>query len=290
RNGWLGGDGDGWERGPYWIDGLLPLAYILDDEPLKVKANKWVNWTLENQREDGYLGPIPFTEKPEYENGLQKDRREDWWPKMVMLKILQQHYSATGDERVIKVLSNYFKYQLKNLPEKPLGHWSFWGNRRGGDNLAVVYWLYNITGENYLLELGDLIFKQTHDWTAIYGEGTFRQISPLPHAHCVNVSQGLKQPAIQYQRNPDEKYLTSIKSGLTDIKNYFGYVNGMYGADENMHSNDPVQGSELCTAVEMMYSFEHILPISGDMYYADYLEKVAYNVLPTQVDDHYQNK
>ena len=28
RNGWLGGDGDVWERGPYWIDGLLPLAYI----------------------------------------------------------------------------------------------------------------------------------------------------------------------------------------------------------------------------------------------------------------------
>lgn len=24
RNGWLGGDGDQWERGPYWIDGLLP--------------------------------------------------------------------------------------------------------------------------------------------------------------------------------------------------------------------------------------------------------------------------
>lgn len=38
RNGWLGGDGDQWERGPYWIDGLLPLAYILDDKELKKKV------------------------------------------------------------------------------------------------------------------------------------------------------------------------------------------------------------------------------------------------------------
>ena len=26
RNGWLGGDGDQWERGPYWSDGLLMMA------------------------------------------------------------------------------------------------------------------------------------------------------------------------------------------------------------------------------------------------------------------------
>ncbi len=290
RNGWLGGDGDGWERGPYWIDGLLPLAYILDDEKLKAKANRWVNWTINNQREDGYLGPLPFDTPPEPEKGLQKGRREDWWPKMVMLKILQQHYFATGDERVIQTLDKYFKYQLKHLPEKPLGHWSFWGNRRGGDNMAVVYWLYNITGEEYLLELAEILYEQTYHWASILGEGEFRKISPVPHAHCVNIGQGLKQPAIYYQQHPDEKYLNSIKEGLTDLRDYFGYVNGMFGADENLHSNDPVQGSELCTAVEMMYSFENILPISGDIYYADYLEKIAYNVLPTQIDDSFQHK
>lgn len=81
RNGWLGGDGDGWERGPYWIDGLLPLAYILNDDTLKAKVQPWIAWTLNNQAENGYLGPIPFEEEPEAEPGIQKGPRKDWWPK-----------------------------------------------------------------------------------------------------------------------------------------------------------------------------------------------------------------
>ena len=66
---------------------------------------------------------------------------------MVMLKVLQQHYSATGDPRVVDVLLRYFRYQLTELRKTPLDHWSFWGNRRGADNLMVVHWLYNVTGE-----------------------------------------------------------------------------------------------------------------------------------------------
>ena len=56
-NAWLGGDGDAWERGPYWIDGLLPLAYLLDDNTLKAKAQKWVDAILDSQQDDGYIGP-----------------------------------------------------------------------------------------------------------------------------------------------------------------------------------------------------------------------------------------
>jgi hypothetical protein len=53
RNGWLGGDGDGWERGPYWLDGLVPLAWILDDANLKAKAMPWIEWTLNSQTAEG---------------------------------------------------------------------------------------------------------------------------------------------------------------------------------------------------------------------------------------------
>ena len=105
RNGWLGGDGDVWERGPYWIDGLLPLAYIMNDETLIQKVKPWIEWTLASQKPNGYFGPD--TDR-DHEPGLQRDNARDWWPKMVMLKVLQQYYSATNDQRVISFLTNYF--------------------------------------------------------------------------------------------------------------------------------------------------------------------------------------
>jgi len=121
----------------------------------------WVDWTIKQSKpKTVILDPIPFEEEPEYEQGLQRGQRTDWWPKMVMLKILQQYYNATDDQRVIETLTKYFKYQLKELPTTPLDKLTLWANRRGGDNLQVVYWLYNITGDEFLLDLGDIIQEQ----------------------------------------------------------------------------------------------------------------------------------
>jgi len=290
NNGWLGGTGDGWERGPYWIDGLIPLAYQLNDPALKAKAQKWIEWSINNQREDGYFGPRPLPEGYQKIKGTQQDKREDWWPKMVMLKALQQYFTATNDDRVIRLMLKYFKYQQEMLPKFPLGHWTYWGEQRGGDNLAIVYWLYNLTHEKFLLDLAEIIHKQTFNWTEIYSGNVIRRLNPLPNLHCVNVAQGVKEPIIYYQQHPEQKYLDAVKKGLEALKDCHGFVNGMYGADEHLHGNDPTQGSELCSAIELMYSFESILPISGDVFYADYLEKIAYNVLPTQITDNYQRK
>jgi hypothetical protein len=285
RNGWLGGDGDQWERGPYWIDGLLPLAYILDDQALIDKTKPWVEWALNSQQLDGYFGP-----SKDYgpEPGVQRDNSRDWWPKMVMLKILKQYYSATNDKRVITLMTNYFKYQLHELPKKPLDHWTFWARYRGGDNLAVIYWLYNITGDKFLLDLGDLVHKQTFDYTNGFLNTDF--LARPGSIHCVNLAQGIKEPIIYYQHHPDKKYLDATKKGFADIRKYNGMAHGLYGGDEALHGNNPTQGSELCSAVEMMFSLESILEITGDVAYADQLEKVAFNALPTQVSDDYMTR
>lgn len=283
RNGWLGGDGDVWERGPYWIDGLVPLAYILNDDELKKKVQPWIEWSLNNQQPDGYFGPVPPAVEPTDEPGLQRGLARDWWPKMVMLKALQQYYNATGDQRVIELMLKYFRYQLKKLPETPLGHYSWWGAQRGADNLLVVYWLYNITGEKFLLDLAKLLHKQTFDWTNsfLYSGDLYTTYK----YHGVNLAQGIKSPVIFYQQESNDKYIQAVEKAFHDIRYYQGQVQGMYGGDEFNHGNDPVQGSEFCSATELMYSIENMMAITGSVSMMDHLEKIAYNALPTQATD-----
>jgi hypothetical protein len=312
RNGWLGGDGDGWERGPYWLDGLVPLAWQLDDKELQQKAMRWIEWSLQSQTDSGYFGPVPFQKEPEPEPGLQKGMRRDWWPKMVMLKVLQQYYEVSGDQRVIDLMLNYFRYQLRVLPQYPLDHWSFWANRRGADNLLMVHWLYNQTGETFLLELGDLIYEQTFPWGKVFLNETCYSGPSLDHLypyntgnrypfdqeligrlctsqlqsfHCVNFAQGIKAPLVRYQQDPDPRHLEAVRKALKDIGEFHGQPQGMYGGDEPLHGREPTQGIELCSIVELMYSLEKMIAISGDPDMMDRLERIAYNALPTQVND-----
>lgn len=285
RNGWLGGDGDQWERGPYWIDGLLPLAYILDDEELKEKVRPWVEWALKSQREDGFFGPAKdYGPEP----GLQRDNSADWWPRMVVLKIMQQYYSATNDRRVIDFMTRYFRYQFATLPATPLGNWTSWAEYRACDNLQAVYWLYNITGEPFLLDLGKLLHDQSFDFVDMFLSTD--RLSRFNTIHCVNLAQGIKEPVIYYQQESDQKYLDAVKKAFADIRQYNGQPQGMFGGDEGLHGNNPTQGSELCSTVELMYSLEKMMEITGDLSFSDHLERIAFNALPTQISDDFMHK
>ena len=127
NSGWLGGSGESWERGPYYLDGLLPLAYLLDDSRLKAIAQRFVDWTLEHGCSNGMIGPA---------------KNDDWWPRIVMLKALMQYQELAGDPRVIPLMDKYFRYQLAELSKRPLRDW---GKFRWQDEVLSIIWLYNRT-------------------------------------------------------------------------------------------------------------------------------------------------
>jgi uncharacterized protein len=298
-NGWLGGQGDGWEETPYWLDGAVPLAYLLDDPTLKAKVLRYVNWVLNNQRPSGYFGPITKEEREKKTKVTEGNcaAGDDWWPKMVMLKVLQQYYEATNDERVVAFMTKYFSYQLKTLKECPIGKWTEWATSRGAENVMMAQWLYTKTKDKSLIELASLIESQSFPWSTWLGNRDWVMWAAANQTdehwmrrHAVNVGMALKSPAINYQRTRDEKYLEALKTGWNDLMKLHGLPIGIFSGDEDLHGNDPTQGVELCAIVEAMYSLEKIIAITGDTHYMDALERITFNALPTQTTDSYNEK
>ncbi|WP_291916642.1 beta-L-arabinofuranosidase domain-containing protein [Chitinophaga sp.] len=298
-NGWLGGKGDGGEETPYWLDGAVPLAYLLDDKVLQEKVLRYINWTLQQQRPSGYFGPLTATEgKNNTTIGVSNAAEgEDWWPKMVMLKVLQQYYTATNDTRVLSFMTRYFNYQLQTLKACPLSKWTEWATSRGSENIMMAQWLYGITKDKKLLELATLLESQSFAWTTWLGNRSWvidaaaqQNDQHWMRRHGVNVGMGLKAPALNYQRTGNKQYLQYLHTGFTDLMNLHGLPMGIFSADEDLHGNAPTQGTELCAIVEAMFSLEEIIAISGDPAYADALERMTFNALPAQTTDDYNAK
>lgn len=267
NSGWLGGTGESWERGPYYLDGLLPLAYLLNDEKLIKKVRKWIEWTLTSQTLEGQFGP---------------STNDDWWSRMVMLKVLIQYEEITGDQRVVPFMLKYFQYQREHIEGRPLSQWA---RARGSENMLCLQWLYHRTEEKWLLELAETIRKQTIDWTEIYSNFPFwRYQTRFDHrVHVVNVAMSLKYPALSYLQTGNEADRTAALKGIKSLMAYHGQVHGMFSGDEWLAGTHPSQGVELCAVVEYMFSLENLTRIFGDGQYADILEKITFNALPATI-------
>jgi hypothetical protein len=194
---------------------------------------------------------------------------------MLMLWTMQSYYEYSKDPRVIPFMTKYFKWEMA-LPDAELLK-TYWENSRGGDNLYSIYWLYNITGESWLLDLAVKIHRNTANWT---------QDENLPNLHNVNVAQCFREPATYFMQTKDSFYLKATYDDFYWMRHVYGQVpGGMYGADENARPGytDPRQGVETCGMVEQMASDELLMGITGDPMWGDNCEDVAFNTYPAAV-------
>ena len=312
QSGWLGGAGENWERGPYYLDGLIPLAWALGDEALQQKAQVWIEWMLKSQNDEGFFGPAD---------------NPDWWPRMVALKALTQYHEATGDARVLPFLDRYFRFQLEHLPQQPL---SMWAAARGQEQLLPMLYLYRQTGQAYLLELARLLREQSYRWGAFfrafpYPERTHAYLNrplfmaakrvtlmsdwtakrlrqyrtPKPptktqieksnasaflrvfhETHSVNLAMALKMPALDALFGGDPAGAEASQAGIDALMQYHGLANFVFSGDEHLNGRSPAVGAELCLVAEYMFSLETLLAVTGEARYVDRLEQVAFNAWP----------
>ncbi len=271
-NAWLNKEGkgkNGWEELPYWLKGYANIGYMLKDQAMINESEFWINAVLNNQRDNGDFGPM-----------ILKNNKRDLWGNMPMLWCLESYFEYTKDKRVLPFMTKYFKWQLTLKDDQFLE--DYWENSRGGDNIRSVYWLYNRTGDAFLMDLATKIDKNTADW---------RQKNNLPNWHNVNIAQSFREPAQYFQQSKLESDLEATYDNFKLIRNMYGQVpGGMFGSDENSRKgyDDPRQAVETCGMVEEITSNGMLLPITGDSFWADNTEDVAFNMFPSAFTPDYK--
>lgn len=264
-NAWLSPTGKGrygWEEVPYWLRGYSRIAYVLKDPKMLAETKVWVEGTLNSARPDGDFGPI--------HNHGQGFR--DLWAQMLMLQVLQSWYEYSGDARVLPFMTNYFRWEL-SVPENQFLK-DYWENSRGGDNLASVYWLYNHTGDAFLLDLARKIDRNTADW---------RALGRLPNYHNVNVAECFREPGTFWLQSGKTADLDATYRAFDFIREKYGQVpGGMFGSDENARPghDDPHQATETCGFVEQIMSNGLLTNITADPKWTTNTEDIAFNSLP----------
>ncbi|MBL8701267.1 MAG: glycoside hydrolase family 127 protein [Alphaproteobacteria bacterium] len=261
---WLGGSGEDWERGPYYLDGLVPLAHALDDAALKAKAQRWIEAILASQRPDGQFGPAT---------------NDDWWPRMVAMKVLIQHAEATGDARVEPFLERHLRLQHATIAARPLQKWAV---PRGAENVLAILWLAARRPAPWLDELARALFAQTADWAGYLGERLIdAPARSFDHSnHVVNVAMGVKTPGVSEMAGLGNDGLAEVRRALANLDRLHGQSTGMFSGDEWLAGRSPHHGVELCAVVELMFSLELLAAHYGEAEFGDRLERVAYNALP----------
>ncbi len=271
---WRGGNGEAWERGPYFLDGMVPLAYLLNDEHLINKVKTWIEPILASSSDTGWYGPAKNTDR---------------WPLAVANKVLMQYYEATGDKRAIIVLTKYFRYLHDSKPDWPDKEWR---GVRAMENAVTGYWLYRQTREPWILETIQSIQQNSSDWTTYYEKFPWDSAAssdkkiPLNWgpdgltAHVVNNAMAIKYPGLWYQQSKDDRFKKAVFSGIKKYDLNHGQAGGRFSGDEHLAGKSPSRGTELCSVVEYMFSLEELYEIFGDNTLADRLELLAYNSLP----------
>ncbi len=277
---WFGGDAEAWERAPYWLDGIIPLAYTLDDPTLKEKVERYMDYVIKHQHEDGWLGPRTMVAA----SGKSAQPRYDLWGQILATKVLMQYAEATGDERGTTTLVRLLRGIDHTIDRTPLFDW---GQFRWFEALPAIFWLYEKQGGMWLLDLATKLYAQGFNWGNFFTtpagwpaaaptrKGRWNYMS-----HVVNNAMAPKAHGLWWRVSGDARDRSVVYEMLEKLHRHHGMVTGVFTGDECLVGKNPLHGTELCAVVELAYSLEVLISIFGDPSLADQLESIIFNALP----------
>jgi hypothetical protein len=270
---WFGGRAEGWERAPYWLDGAVPLAFLLDDAPLKERLARHVAHVVQHQRADGWYAPYPLD---------AVTKRYDLWAILLANKALVQYHEATGEARVLAAVKKSLRAVQDGIDRTPLYEW---GRFRWYEGLVSVFYVHERAPEPWLVDLARKLRAQGVDFEALYRSEDVTLPTPRRGLwkwtkHVVNTAMATKAAALSWRLDQRASDRAFARRMIEILDLHHGQATGLFSGDECLAGRSPLQGTELCAVVEFLYSLEQLYSVFGDPFFAERLERVAWNALP----------
>ncbi len=270
---WIGGSREGWERVPYWLDGFVPLAYLLEREDLIADAKKYMDAIVAAQEADGWICPCK----------KEKRARYDTWAVQLICKTLKVYYDCSGDERIpdvlYRVMKNYYDL-LKSGEIKLFG----WAKFRWFETFISLNFLYETYREDWIKDLARILKTQGYDYTRAVEKWKTPRHVWRRNTHIVNLAMMLKSEAVSHDLLGEE-YTDQAEALREILDRYNGTAFEGFTGDEVLSGLDPTRGTECCAVVEQMYSYEEMFAHTGENKWAERLEVLGFNALPATLSE-----
>ncbi|KAA0165666.1 hypothetical protein FNF28_03416 [Cafeteria roenbergensis] len=274
---WIGGTADGGlhERTPYWLNGMIAVAYLLEDSTMMGVVDDYVDAILARQQPDGWLGPD--------DSSLGGDA---YWARFPLMLALIQYaqFNPSAADRVLNATHAHVRAMQMRMYAVPLG--DSWSGARFMDGMLAVQWLleHDPRGNGQALwDTAELLRTQGFDWETYFTQNLPHGPVPPSQAtllnHGVNVGQALKSGAVKYRHSRDPLDADAARLGQANVFRYHGLPHGVFGSDEHLGGSMPSRGTELCTVVETAFSMSELFRILGDVGFADRAERIVLNAL-----------
>jgi hypothetical protein len=178
---------------PRWLEGLVPLAYLLDDARLKTNADLYMNYILDAQD----LASITPSVQA--------------WSNVG--RVLPDYYAATHDERAIRLCRRIIDYNC-SVQNSTANSTIDQAEPRLGMLLSFSWWYYNLTGDK---DIPDMVEHYTKNNVDYFKDYFINFIDPtarpgyseklVQHEHGrqgFDVTQAIQYPVLFYLTSKDE--------------------------------------------------------------------------------------
>lgn len=268
--------------GKFLFSASQTYAYT-HDEKIKALMDDMVKKYIATQMPDGYIGTY-----------LMKDRWTAWdvWAHKYAIIGLLNYYSITGYTPALETAKKAADLICRTFGTGPgqldLNTHGEHAGLAPGSILEPMIDIYRYTGDAKYLDFAKYILR---NWEGPTGPKLLTNLQKFGNVTTVGDAKAYEMMSCftgilkYYKLTGDEKYFTALKTAWQDIADKRLYITGtasvgeIFLADYKLPATNDVHMGEGCVTVTWIQFCEQMLKITGELKYAEEIEKAVYNHL-----------